>query len=110
MDTFQIVIPRKLKSKFTLQGNKRLYPSESNACKLHGNAKLDNLPALGTVDCFFYLGFLSPALAIHRTVGEGGGATSLTHLYHFHLLHRHLDISLAITVESSPLCIVSRQT
>ena len=72
-DTFQIVIPRKLKSKFTLQGNKRLYPSESNACKLYGNAKLDNLPALGTADYFFYLGFLSPALAIHRTVGEGGG-------------------------------------
>ena len=27
----------------------------------------------------------------------------MTPLYHFHLLHRHLDISLAITAESSPL-------
>ena len=72
-DTFHIVIPRKMKSTFTLQGNKRLYPSESNACELYGNAKLHNLPALGTVDCFFYVGFLSPALMIHRAVGEGGG-------------------------------------
>ena len=71
-DTFQIVITRKMKSKFTLQVNKRLYPSESNACKLYGNSKLHNLPALGTADCFFYLGFLSPAFTIHRTVGEGG--------------------------------------
>ena len=72
-DTFHIVIPNKMKSTFTLQGNKRLYPSESNACELYGNAKLHNLPALGTVDCFFYVGFLSPAFTIHRTVGEGGG-------------------------------------
>ena len=72
-DTFHIVIPRKMKSTFTLQGNKRLYPSESNACELYGNAKLHNLPTLGTVDCFSYVGFLSPAFTIHRTVGEGGG-------------------------------------
>ena len=72
-DTFQIVIPRKMKSTFTLQGNKRLYPSESNACELYGNAKLHNLPTLGTIDCFSYVGFLSPAFTIHRTVGEGGG-------------------------------------
>ena len=72
-DTFHAVIPRKMKSKFTSQDNKRLYPSESNACKLSGNAKLHQLPTLGTVDCFFYLGFLSLAFTIHRTVGEGGG-------------------------------------
>ena len=72
-DTFHIVIPKKMKSTFTLQGNKRLYPSESNACELYGNAKLHNLPTLGTVDCFFYVGFLSQAFTIHWTVGEGGG-------------------------------------
>ena len=38
---------------------------------------------------FFYLGFLLRRFANHH--------------YHFHLLHRHLDISRAITAESSPL-------
>ena len=34
--------------------------------------------------------------------GKGEGI-SLTPRYHFHPLHRHLDISLTITAESSPL-------
>ena len=54
---------------------------------------------------FFYLGFLSGIFTIHRTVEEevGGRGIYLTPLYHFHPLHRHLDISQAITAESSPL-------
>ena len=36
-----------------------------------------------------------------------GEAISLTPLYHFHPLHRHLDISLAITAEISPLHIAT---
>ena len=39
-----------------------------------------------------------------------GEATSLTPLYHFDPLHRHLDISRAITPESSPLHIASSWT
>ena len=35
---------------------------------------------------------------------------SLTPHYHFHSLHRHLDISPAITAESSPVHIVSSRT
>ena len=35
---------------------------------------------------------------------------SLTPHYHFHPLHRHSDISRAITAESSPLHIASRRT
>ena len=38
--------------------------------------------------------------------GKGEGI-SLTPYYQFHLLHRHLHISWAITAESSPLHIVS---
>ena len=38
--------------------------------------------------------------------GKGEGI-SLTPHYHFHSLHRHLDISWAITAESSPLHIAS---
>ena len=52
---------------------------------------------------FFYLGFLSQITFLnHRTAGEGRGHTLTPH-YHFHPLHRHLDISLAITAESSSL-------
>ena len=52
---------------------------------------------------FFYLGFLSQITFMnHRTAGEGGGHTLTPH-YHFHPLHRHLDISWVITAESSPL-------
>ena len=40
----------------------------------------------------------------------GGGAISLTPLYHLHPLHRHLDIIWAITAESSPLYIASSRT
>ena len=39
----------------------------------------------------------------HRTAGEGGGH-SLTPHYNFHPLHRHVDISRAITAGGSPLC------
>ena len=58
---------------------------------------------------FFYLGFLSRTFTNHRTAGEGEGI-SLTPHYHFHPLHRHLDINRAITAESSPLHIASSRT
>ena len=58
---------------------------------------------------FFYLGFLSRKFTIHRTAGEGE-SIYLAPLYHFHLLHRHLDISRTITVESSHLHITSSRT
>ena len=41
--------------------------------------------------------------------GKGEGI-SLTPHYHFHPLHRHLDISRAITAESSPLHIAGSRT
>ena len=42
--------------------------------------------------------------------GRGSLSLSLTALYHFHLLHRHIDISQAITAESSPMHIASSRT
>ena len=39
-----------------------------------------------------------------------GKSIYLTPLYHFYLLHRHLDISRAIAAESSPLHIAIRRT
>ena len=41
---------------------------------------------------------------------DKGEGISLTPHYHFHPLHRHLDISRAITAESSPLHIGSSRT
>ena len=58
---------------------------------------------------FFYLGFLSRTFTIRGTAREGEGIY-LTPLYHFHPLHRHLDISRAITAESSPLHIAGSRT
>ena len=58
---------------------------------------------------FIYLGFLSQTITIHRTT-KTGEAIYLTPFYHFHPLHRHLDITRAITAESSPLCIASTGT
>ena len=52
---------------------------------------------------------LPRTFTIRRTAGKGEGI-SLTPLYHFHPLHRHLDISWATTAESSPLHIASSRT
>ena len=58
---------------------------------------------------FLYLGFLLRTCTFTGQQGKGE-ATSLTPLYHFHPLHRHLDISQPITAESSPLHIASGRT
>ena len=57
---------------------------------------------------FFYMSFslwVSWQFTNQGTAGEGG--ISLTLLYHFHPLYRHLDLNWAITAESSPLYIAS---
>ena len=41
---------------------------------------------------------------------KGRGGVSLTPHYHLHLLHRNLDISWAITAESSPLYIPTQKS
>ena len=57
----------------------------------------------------FYLSFLSRTITFHRAAGNGEGIY-LTPLYHFHPLHRHLDISRAIIAERSPLLKASSRT
>ena len=56
-----------------------------------------------------YLGFLSQTIMIHTTA-EKEEAIYLTPFYHFHPLHRHLNITRATTAESLPLCIASTGT
>ena len=51
---------------------------------------------------FFYQGFLSQPFTNHGTAGEGEGISLATY-YHFHPLHRYLDISRENTAESSLL-------
>ena len=58
---------------------------------------------------FFYPGFLSQTFINHRTARKGEDI-SLTPHYHFHPLHRHLDISQVITAQNSPLRIASSRT
>ena len=50
---------------------------------------------------FFYQVVFDDHSQITGLQGKGEGI-SLTPHYHFHLLHRHLDIIQAITAESSP--------
>ena len=58
---------------------------------------------------FFNLGFLSQTFTIHRVAQEGEG-----YLFNFSLLlwtlHRHFNISRAITAEGSSLHIASSWT
>ena len=65
-----------------------------------GNNKDTNM-SIGVVLYFFSF------TNVHDSHDSKGEVVSLTPLYHFHPLHRHLDISRAITAESSPLHIVS---
>ena len=55
---------------------------------------------------FIYLSFLLRTIMIHRSTVEVA-ATSLTPVYHFHMLHRHLGISRVIPTESWTLHIGS---
>ena len=57
----------------------------------------------------FVLVFLSRLFSIHRTPEERERYL-FNSLYHFHSLHRHLDISRVITVECLPLHVASSQT
>ena len=60
--------------------------------------------------CFFSIGvFFHDHSRITGLQGKGEGI-SLTLYYHFHPLHRHLDISREITAESSPLHVGSSRT
>ena len=61
------------------------------------------------IDIFFYVGFLSHTFTITGQQGKGEAIYS-TPLYHFHPLHRHLDIGRAISAESSHLHIGSSRT
>ena len=60
---------------------------------------------------FFYLFFFFFHEHSRFTGQQGKGEDIyLTPLYHFYPLHRHLDISRAVTAESSPLHIASSRT
>ena len=59
---------------------------------------------------FFLSGFFFHEHSRFTGQERKGEATSLTPLYHFHPLHRNLDISRVITAESSPQHIASSQT
>ena len=57
----------------------------------------------------FVLGFFHDISRFKGQEKKGEGISLTTH-YHFHPLHRHLDISRAMTAESLPLHIASSRT
>ena len=68
-------------------------------------------PKIYVISSFFLSEFSSTK--IHDSQGSRWGegeAISLNPLYHFHPLHRYLNISRAITAESSPLDIAGSRT
>ena len=75
----------------------------------------DNIPFEITDNIYIYIFFFSIWVFFHEhsqitgLQGKGEGI-SLTPHYHFHPLHRHLDISRVITAESSTLHIASSWT
>ena len=64
---------------------------------------------VGLLSFFFYLGFLPQPFTKYRTAGEGEDIPLTPH-YQFYPLHRHLNISWAIAVDSSSLQIGSSRT
>ena len=58
---------------------------------------------------FFPMSFFQEHSQFTGQQGKGE-AISVTHFYHFHSLHRHLDITRAITAESSPRYIACSRT
>ena len=59
---------------------------------------------------FFYVwAFFHEHSQVTGLQGKGEGIPLTSH-YHFHPLYRHLDISRAITAESSPLHIANTRT
>ena len=65
-------------------------------------------------NCFFFFFSIWVFFHDHSRItglqGKGEGIFSLTPHYHFHPLHRQLEISRAITAGSSPLHIASSRT
>ena len=59
---------------------------------------------------FFLSGFSFMNIHESQDCSGRGGGVSLTPHYHLHLLHRNLDISWAITAESSPLYIPTQKS
>ena len=74
------------------------------------------ITGFGVMTIYFYNGFFFAIYVFFRkhsrfTGQQGKGeAISLSPLYQLHPLHRHLNISWAITAESSPLNIASSRT
>ena len=79
------------------------------------DSKISRYSLLDYCSFFFFFLFFSIWVFFQehlRITGlqKKGEGISLTAYYHFHPLHRHLDISRTITAESSPLHIACSRT
>ena len=81
------------RQKFMIQGMKRLVDNAANASLL-----------------IFCVSVVFHEHSRFKGQQDKREAISITPLYHFYSLHRHLDISWVITAESSPLHLASSRT
>ena len=71
-------------------------------CAYNTRSLVNSLFGVNIYNSFFYLGILSQTFTIHMIAGQRE-SISLTPLYHFHRLHRHLRISQAL-LQTAHLC------
>ena len=102
------LVDKEIKGKFEIN---YLTKQQITKYKRHGSKLIENKKYMYAHECIFFSIwiFSHDHSRIAGLQGKGEGI-SLTSHYHFHPLHRRLDISQVITAESSPLHIASSQT
>ena len=93
----------------SLYQNASVFLSQNATVSLQNPIFITKCLGTETKHCFFIWVFFHKH---SRFAGQQGKdeAISLTPLYHFHLLHRHLDITRVITAESSSLHVAGSRT
>ena len=89
--------------------HQKMFHALGNKTSYHHHLRNILLSSPCYLEKFMFFFFFSIGVFFHehsRSTGQQGKGEGiyLTPLYHFHPLHRHLDISRAITADSSPLC------
>ena len=96
-----------MQNKFVIESHRHFFIDEKNLQKFSYQRAYICLVILH--DNFFFFSIWVFFHEHSRFTGQQGKGEGifLTPLYHFHPLHRHLDISRAITAGSSPLHIAN---
>ena len=108
----ECILNEKIRQKY-FETHKKIYQSSESTCSTYYaegvNSVLHNVKADDRSIFFPIWVFFHEESLFTGQLGKSE-AISLTSLFHFHQLHRHLDISQAITAGSSPLNIASSRS